>query len=242
MVEIFMAGRASAGFTPVISVLRRRRWLPVTVGYVFLLVVITMVLAADNESDAERVIAQSSTNLHNLLNGHVGTLFSSAFVIGDTDSALTSVPLFACLLALVELRLGALHTVRIFLTGHIGATLVVAVGLWVTVAQHWLPASVDFAEDVGISYGAMALFGSLVALVPEKFQVVWATVWLAIAVEGVVGGETFTNVGHLVSYCIGLAIGVVMINRGVSMRHRPTALDLVLLSCAGLLAGTFMSA
>lgn len=231
MVGISVAERASA----------QRRWLPVTVGYVLLLVIVTMALADADADVQERVIEHSSTNLHNLLHGHVGTLLSSAAVIGDTDSALSIVPLFACLLALAELRFGALQTVRVFLAGHIGATLLVALGLWVAVDAEWLPRSIGHAEDVGISYGAVALFGSLVALVPPRLQTAWATLWLLVAMEGVLAGRTFTNVGHLVSYGIGVALGVAMINRE-RVAHRPTWLDLGLLGCAGLLASTFLSA
>ncbi|MCU1647835.1 MAG: hypothetical protein JWN03_8110 [Nocardia sp.] len=241
MVEIFVAGRASTGFAPVIGVLRARRWLPVTVGYVLLLIGVTVVLSAADPDVQERVIDHSSTNLHNLLNGHVGTLFSSAAVIGDTDGALSIVPLFACLLALAELRFGALHTMRVFLAGHIGATLVVALGLWVAVTAQWLPESIGRAEDVGISYGAVALFGSLVAVVPPRFQTAWATAWLLVAMEGVLEGRTFTNCGHLVAYGIGVALGVAMIARTPVLR-RPTWLELGLLACAGLLASTFLSA
>jgi hypothetical protein len=239
MVGLLTAERASID---VGAALRRRRWLPVTTGYALLLTVITLFLSAAHPDVQDRVIARTSTNLHNLLGGHLSTLFSSAFVLGDTDSALLDVPLLACLLALAELRFGPWSTVRVFLAGHVGATVLVAVGLWAGVAAGWLPASIGDAEDVGISYGAMGVFGAFVALVPERWRIGWAMVWLLIAIEGVEAGRTFTNVGHLVSYSIGLAVGTVMIHRGVVARRRLTWIDTDLLACAAFLASTFLTA
>src|SRR6266702_1158151 len=181
MVGMLTAERAQAEVSSAVGVLRRRHWLPVTVGYALALTVVTVVFARVRPDVQARVLADTSTNLHNLEHGHLDTLLSSAFVIGDTDSSLTSVPLLACLLALVELRYGAWHTVRTFLAGHVGATLLVAVGLWVAVHEHWLPGSIGDSEDVGVSYGTMTLFGMLIVIVPERRRIPWALVWTVIA-------------------------------------------------------------
>jgi hypothetical protein len=241
MVEFLTAERASAEVSSALRDLRRSRWLPVTLAYVLALSVITIVLADQNVTVQNWVIAHTSTNLHNLLGGHWSTLLSSAFVIGDTDTALLTVPLLACVLALAELRYGAWSTVRVFLAGHVGATLLVAVGLWIGVQAGWEDPGVGLAEDVGISYGAMALFGSFVVLIPDRWRVAWAMVWLAVAIEGVVEGQTFTNVGHLLSYCIGVIIGVFAIRRGVWRQRRPSWIDIDLLACATFLAVTFLA-
>jgi len=227
---------AQAEVSSAVGVLRRRHWLPVTVGYVLALVVATVVFARVRPEVQARIIADASTNLQNLEHGHIDTLLSSAFV--DTDSALTTVPLLACLLALVELRFGAWHTVRTFLAGHIGATLLVAVGLWVAVSQHWLPGSIGDSEDVGVSYGAMTLFGSLIVIVPRRHRIPWALAWAVVAVKGVLNNRDFTSVGHLLSYGIGLLIGVVMLARGY--RTRMNWADMVLLIASSALAVSFL--
>ena len=46
-----------------------------------------------------------------------------------------------------------------FAVGHIGATLLVAVGLTAAVELGWLPTVVSRATDVGMSYGAAAVLG-----------------------------------------------------------------------------------
>ncbi|MCM6778188.1 hypothetical protein NDR87_32365 [Nocardia sp. CDC159] len=185
----------------------RRFLLPVTYAYVAALVAVTVWLSTMNDTTETRFVLHVSTNLHNLVRGHYGTLFSSAFVIGDTEVALLIIPLLLSLLALAELRFGAWQVIRIFLAGHIGATLLVALGLWVAVEAGWLPMAVTRAEDVGISYGALALIGAFYAVLPARWRPTWAITWLAVAVAGVVMGRTFTNVGHLLAVAIGLAAG-----------------------------------
>ncbi|WP_330183076.1 rhomboid family intramembrane serine protease [Nocardia sp. NBC_01503] len=192
----------------------RRLFLPVTYGYAALLISVTVLLSILSEATQTRVILHASTNLSNLLRGHFATLFSSAFVIDDLQSAAVIIPLLACLLALAELRFGALRLLRIFIVGHIGATVLVALGLWVAVSANWLPQEVTKVSDVGVSYGAMALIGAFIALVPSRWKPTWAITWLAVAVAGVAMGRTFTNVGHLLAFSIGLLAGYRVLRRG----------------------------
>ncbi|MFF0494658.1 rhomboid-like protein [Nocardia sp. NPDC003482] len=201
------APEASSGATATNRPRWRRFLLPVTYVYAAALVAVTAWLSVIDDTTQSKIVLHVSTNLHNLLRGHFGTLFSSAFVIGDNSGALLIIPLLVSLLALAELRFGAWQVIRIFLAGHIGATLLVALGLWVAVEAGWLPIDITRAEDVGISYGAMALIGAFYALLPSRWRPTWAITWLAVAVAGVVMGRTFTNVGHLLAVVIGLAAG-----------------------------------
>ncbi len=70
-------------------------------------------------------------------------------------------PCLICLLALAELIWRSGRLALVFVTGHIGATLLVAAGLTAAVEFHWLPLSVSRASDVGVSYGAVAVLGAL---------------------------------------------------------------------------------
>ncbi|MQY23737.1 rhomboid-like protein [Nocardia macrotermitis] len=228
------------GLAVAVGELRRRHWLPVTIGYVVALVVVAVIYARVGGDVQARILADTSTNLDNLRHGRIATLVSSAFVIGDTDSTITNVPLAACLVALVELRFGALRAVWTFLAGHIGATLLVAVGLWVGIGMGWLPGSLGDSEDVGISYGVMALFGSLIVVVPRGRRIAWGLVWLVIAVQGVVDDRDFTSVGHLLAYLIGTGIGALMIVRGRAAAYRLGWFDLVPVVAGAALAVSFL--
>ncbi|MBF6472232.1 MULTISPECIES: rhomboid-like protein [Nocardia] len=221
----------------------RSRWwppkLPATAVYLSGLIAVSVVFSVLSDSAQTRMILHASTNLHNLLSGRVGTLLASAFVIGDVVAAWVIIPLLACLLALVELRFGALHAVRVFLAGHIGATVLVAAGLWIGVEAGWVPASIRWAEDVGVSYGAMALIGVLVAAVPYRWRIAWATMWFIVAIEGVLIGQTFTHVGHLVAFTIGAAAGFFMA-RSKTITRGLTRVETALLTGSAILAAILL--
>ncbi|MEV6561248.1 rhomboid-like protein [Nocardia sp. NPDC051756] len=220
------------------------RWwrprVPATVGYLAALVIVTSIFSALSDSAQSKVVLHASTNLHNLLQGRVVTLLSSALVIGDVGTAWLIMPLLACLLGLAELRFGALHMVRVFLAGHIGATLLVAAGLWVAVEFDWLPASVRWSEDVGISYGSMALIGALVFVVPNRLRIAWAAGWFVAAIGGVLLGQSFTNVGHLLAFCIGSAVGYGMIRTKTPVTRRFTRVEQALLTTSAILAAAIL--
>lgn len=213
----------------------RRFFLPVTYVYSLLLTVVTLLIAVRGDDVRSRIVEHASTNLNNLLRGHLGTLFSSAFVLGDQASAILIIPLLVCVLALAERRLGSARLLRIFLAGHVGATVLVAVGLWVAVVAEWLPSSIAYSEDVGVSYGAMALIGSFVTLLPARWRPTWTISWLAVAGASVVMGRTFTNVGHLLAVAIGLVVGAYLIRSGRMQQARFGRFESTLLGTAAVL-------
>ncbi|NKY45093.1 rhomboid-like protein [Nocardia cerradoensis] len=215
--------------------LRDRFKLPMTYSYGALLIAVTVLVSVLSDTQQTRVIQHASTNLHNLLAGRFGTLFSSAFVIGDGTAGAVLIPLLVCLLILAEWRFGALSLLRIFIAGHIGATLVVAGGLWVAVSVKWLPTSISLAEDVGVSYGAMAVIGSLIVVLPAKWRPTWAISLGAVAVAGVIMGHTFTNVGHLIALTIGLLTGWLLLRSGHVHAHRLNRFEMGLLVVAAAL-------
>ncbi|MEV5652258.1 rhomboid-like protein [Nocardia sp. NPDC052254] len=215
--------------------LRERFKLPMTYSYGVLLIAVTVLVSVLGDSQQTRVIQHASTNLHNLLAGRFGTLLSSAFVIGDGTAGALLIPLLVCLLILAEWRFGALSLLRIFIAGHIGATLLVAGGLWIAVSVKWLPTSISFAEDVGVSYGALAVIGSLIVVLPSKWRPTWAISLGAVAVAGVVMGRTFTNVGHLLALSIGLLVGWLLLRSGRTRVSRLNWVETALLVVAALL-------
>lgn len=227
------SGRAGAA-TRTLS-LRDRFKLPMTYTYAALLIAVTVLVSVLSDAQQARIIADASTNLHNLVSGRFGTLLSSAFVIGGGAAGALLIPLLVCLLILAEWRFGALSLLRIFIAGHIGATLLVAVGLWVAVSVKWLPSTISLAEDVGISYGAMAVIGSLVVVLPSRWRPTWAISLGAVAIAGVVMGRTFTNVGHLLALSIGLLTGWLLLHRGYARAPELNWVEATLLTVAGVL-------
>ena len=177
----------------------------VTLLYAVALTVVTTVLSRLTPDAQERVIQHASTNLHNLSRGHVGTLFGSAFV-ADAGPVYEWLPGLVCLLGVGELLWRSGHLVVAFAVGHVGATLLVAVGLTVAVHFAWLPGSVTRVADVGMSYGAASVLGALSPAIPPRWRPVWIGWWLAVGSAAVAGGMDFTNVGHLVALVLGMIV------------------------------------
>jgi Rhomboid-like protein len=119
----------------------------VTLAYAVIVTCVTIALYALGPQVQDRVIRHVSTNLHNLSHGHFGTLFGSAFVI-DAGPIYVWLPGLVCLLAIAELMYRSALLVVAFATGHIGATLLVAVGLTASVEMGWLPVSVSRRHEL----------------------------------------------------------------------------------------------
>jgi hypothetical protein len=176
-----------------------------TVGYVAVLLAVSCAILLLGPQTRDLVIQDASTNLHNLAHGHVGTLLDSAVVV-DAGPLYFWLPFLTCLLVLAELQL---HTVRLivaFLVGHIGATLVVAAALAVAVEIGWLPISVARANDVGMSYGALAVLGALTATLPRRWRTAWVGWWIAAGITAAIMGGDFTDAGHTVAVILGVLV------------------------------------
>jgi hypothetical protein len=187
---------------PLLARLARVR---VTVAYAVIVTCVTVALYSFGPLVQDRLISHFSTNLHNLSRGHFGTLLESAFVI-DAGPIYVWLPGLACLLGLAELMWGSVRLVVAFVAGHVGATLLVAAGLTAAVELGWLPVSVSRATDVGMSYGATAVLGSLTTAIPPRWRPAWIGCLLAAGLGVVAVGRDFTDVGHVVALALGMVV------------------------------------
>lgn len=176
----------------------------VTVGYAVALLVIYLILAGLGPHAHDVAVSRMSTNVHNLARGHLGTLIGSAFV-NDGGELFFWLPGLVCLLALGELMWRGTGLLITFAVGHVGATLIVAVGLVAAIETGMLPVSVARASDVGISYGAMCVLGAFTAAMPARWRGVWVGWWLGTAVVAAAGAD-FTAVGHVVALLLGIGL------------------------------------
>jgi hypothetical protein len=179
----------------------------VTLAYAVAVTAVTSTLSSWGPLTADRVIRHASTNLHNLSHGHIGTLLGSAFIV-DAGPLYAWLPGLICLMALAEVLWGSRGIVVAFVVGHVGATLLVAVGLVAAVEAGWLPMSVTRATDVGMSYGAAAVLGTLAAAIPSRWRPMWIGWWLAVGAAVVILGRDFTDVGHAVALGLGMLVSL----------------------------------
>lgn len=179
----------------------------VTMAYATALFVIASTLLALGPRAQDRVVGALSTNLHNLRHGHLGTLLGSAFVTAEGQTYLL-LPGLVCLLALAELLWCSRRLIQAFALGHVGATLIVAAGLAAAIRFGWLPKSIAGASDVGLSYGAVAVLGTLTAAIPARWRPAWISGWVAVAGVVLVAtcGADFTAVGHTVALVLGMVL------------------------------------
>lgn len=189
----------------IFAMMARLARLRFTMGYAAALVAVSTALLILGPQVHERVIRQASTNLHNLANGNLGTLLGSAFVI-DAGPMYWWLPGLVCLLALAELLWHGGRLALTFAVGHIGATLLVAVGLTAAVEFGWLPLSITRASDVGMSYGAVAVLGALSAAIPRAWRPAWIGWWVAVGVAAAAVSADFTDAGHAVALILGMLL------------------------------------
>ena len=186
----------------VLSKLARFRF---TVAYMAALFAVSTVFLLVSPQTHDQIIELASTNLHNLSHGRLSTLLESAVVV-EAGPLYFWMPFLACLLTLAELHLHSVRLMVAFLVGHIGATLVVVAALGAAVEFGWMPWSVTRANDVGMSYGALAVLGALTATIPRRWRPAWVGWWVSAGlIAGVVGGD-FTNAGHAVAVVLGVLV------------------------------------
>ena len=176
----------------------------ITAAYAIVLVAVSLGLTALGPHAREAVVSRMSTNLHNLSRGRLSTLVGSAFV-DDGGNVFAWLPGLVCLLALGELIWRSKGLLLAFAVGHIGATLIVAVGLVGAVEAGWLPVSIARASDVGVSYGAVCVLGALTASIPSRWRAAWVGWWVGIAVTVAMGAD-FTAVGHVLALLLGIGL------------------------------------
>ena len=179
----------------------------VTLAYAVVLVAVAVALLRLNPQAQDAVIHDASTNLHNLHHGHLGTLIGSAFV---NEPALMYVwlPGLMALLALAELLWTGRRLVLAFAVGHLGATLIVAVALTAALTAGLASRTLANAVDVGMSYGAVGVLGTLTFAIPARWRAPWVGWWLSVAATAVfLSRGDFTTVGHGVALVLGMMLG-----------------------------------
>lgn len=179
----------------------------VTLVYASLLALIAAMLLRMPPGEQHTLILNTSTNLHNLAQGRFATLIGSAFV-AEPEYFYIWLPGLVALLALGELLWRSRRLVVAFTIGHIGATLIVAALIAGALRAQLVETSIADVADVGMSYGAVAVLGTLAAALPPRFRAGWTGGWLALAAaSALLSGGEFTAVGHAFAMILGLAVG-----------------------------------
>ena len=187
----------------------------VTLAYCALAVAGTVVLGQIGPHDRWHVLHAASTNLHNLTDGHLATLVTSVFLTEGRVNWLWLAAV-ALLFAVAEWISGWRRFLLTFSAGHLGATALVAVGLLIGIHNDWLADSLAVAVDVGVSYAAAAVAGSMIRYLPMPWRAGWAALWIGVVAISGVSDPSFTAVGHAIALTIGFGLGVLYLRRDAS--------------------------
>ena len=195
------------------SYVRRGPW---TCGFLVVLLVAHVWFTFSPTADA--AVAWLSTNLDNLGRHPVAALVGSAVV---TDGSLVDPGLLITLwlgigvaLWWIEAHRGAGRAATVFVTGHVGATLLTALVLLAAIHAGRYPDDVRSTVDVGISYGAEAALAAAVVALPRWAWAPWVVFVLGWPIAdadwfGLL--PDFTTVGHLTAAAIGFVLAATLL-------------------------------
>jgi hypothetical protein len=207
------------------------RRLPVSAAFLTLMSVTTIVLASLGTAERQQLLLTSSTNLERLQHDPLRVLVLSILWESPT-SFLTLVLPTVLVLALVERRIGSRRALAVLAAGHIGGTLLTALGIAAGINDGTLTPNVADAVDVGASYATYALVGYAGFLFASRTRFLLLTPVAVSLVATVAIDRDFTSVGHLFSAVIGIALGL----GGFGRREARPRLALALIGAALLVA------
>jgi membrane associated rhomboid family serine protease len=193
---------------------------PATSAYLLVLIATTAVLSSSSAQSDARLLLSVSTNLHQLAHDPVRVLIASAFWAGGWWHLAVWIALFAAIIAQVERRLGWRRVTIAFAAGHVGATLIVAAGLWIGIQLGATDPADVFARDVGASYGFFAVAALAAYLLDRSYRICYLAVVIGYVVAVAALSHTFSDFGHLTAVAIGLACYPLVRTQG-SPRGRP---------------------
>ena len=102
---------------------------PATFMYLFVLLVTTWVLQNSSTRLGNRLLLEQSTNIHELSRQPVRVVVASAFFVPDIWEFFSWVILFVLFVAPLEHRIGSARSAGVFVFGHVGSTVLTAIGL-----------------------------------------------------------------------------------------------------------------
>ncbi|MFG3286762.1 rhomboid-like protein [Streptomyces sp. NPDC048111] len=192
------------GARPLRCVVRYVRSAPGTYLWLAALFVTTIAMHHMSPEFEESFLRQRSTNIHELSTNPRRVLVASAFWT-DGGSWLSYAVLYSVFHAQAERWLRTPRWLLVAFGTHVAATFISEGALLWAIRHGYAPQSAVNTLDVGVSYalaGVVAVFTYRIA-VPYRY--VYLLGVLAVYGPPLVGGRTFTDLGHFASVLIGLA-------------------------------------
>jgi hypothetical protein len=180
---------------------------PLTYGWLFALMITTIIQHQLSGRQLHSVLLHRSTNIHELGTDPLAVLFSSLLWI-DGRSLEPYLLLFTLFLAPAEHWLGHLNWLTVGLTSHILSTYISEGILYFAIQEHDASERLVRAHDIGVSYFLVGVMGVLTYRIERPWRWLYLGVLLIIFGFPLVTMDrhelNFTAIGHFTSILIGL--------------------------------------
>ncbi len=178
---------------------------PAAFIYLAILTVTTWMLLGASPGVARAVLEEQSTNLHHLTHDPVRVLIRSAFWLNSYELLFWAF-LFLIVLAPTEHWLSTSRWLVVFASGHVGATVLTATGIWLAIRGGITSHRLENVVDVGASYGFASIAAVFTFRLARPWRVAWAAALVAAVALGIAIDGTFSAYGHAAALLIGFAL------------------------------------
>ena len=182
----------------------KTRHAPLSFGWLLVLFLTTRRQRSAGWRKARRIQRANSTNISRLRREPHRVLFSSLFWL-DGRSWWPYVPVYVGVVAPAERRLGWWRWLFVGLSAHVIATYVSQGRLSRSIRKGHVPRRLVNVRDVGVSYFVMGVAGALSGYVDRRWRTPAQTAMASALVANAVSRPTFTELGHLTAFGVGLA-------------------------------------
>ena len=189
---------------------------PASYLYVMVIGVTTLVLLSSSDTASTLLLTTRSSTLHVLFHAPGRGFVQSAFWVA-TPIELPLAIVYATLLAPVERWLGSLRWIIVAATGHVLATLLVALLIWATVKLGWVGDDATRGIDVGVSYAFGSVAGVFTYMQRGRLRWLYPSALLGVFAVILIAQPSFTAVGHIVAISIGIALGSILSGRAPAL-------------------------
>jgi len=183
-----------------------------TVTYTAILVATNMVLDGSSPRVDQVILESASTNLHQLHIHPVNVLVTSALFVTGWDQLLEFALVAFFILSPLEQRIGTIRTIVGFAIGHVGASVLVAVGLNYAVHAGSVSPSIVHTIDVGVSYGTLCLVAASAYLLTHRNRLIVLLGLFLYETVALIVDNSYTQWGHMISLVLGaLVVGPLLV-------------------------------
>lgn len=193
---------------------------PFTFFYLCLLGAGSLTLGALDTQTRSDVLHASSTDVVHLASRPIFVLVASGLWVNKVVQFIVAAVLFAIAASLLERRIGTRATFGVFLSGHVGATLLTEGAVAIGVLVGKLPSSALSRLDVGVSYGLAAIGAAALGLLPQRWRVGGIVALWAYLGGALVADPDATAWGHLLAAALGVAWWPALASLGVADKRR----------------------